>query len=398
MLARSDYPVAHALELLGRHGLEATLLVPTPTGLDKSIMDATSGLREYLETHGYHDYAAQPQGGAHKVQRGTYFVRPGALEKSTVSLYRPPTKSGDPRIWLGAATRRNAAAFNLLALTIVGDVLYVLNMSDPAVRASLEDPASPFRRLVDARRKTSDTAEELLGMLRGVCARGFVRTMRPGDTGVGMTLETLLGIRANSKRTPDYRGIEIKAKRSGRGGRGNRSTLFTKAPNWKLSPVGSALGLLGRRGYENEHGRRQIYHTLCADRPNSRGLALQIDADRDWLKQVHVDSASGRVEHDVTWEMPVLKRDLAAKHKETFWVEAACRGRGRDEEFHYVSVQHTRSPMAGNLPALIEAGIITVDYALHVAGHRVRDHGYLFKIHPDSFGALFPPPAYHVLS
>jgi hypothetical protein len=50
------------------------------------------------------------------------------------------------------------------------------------------------------------------------------------------------------------------------------------------------------------------------------------------------------------------------------------------------------------LPALVEAGVITVDYALHQQGTRARDHGYLFKIDPANLGALFPPPDIHVLS
>ena len=102
-------------------------------------------------------------------------------------------------------------------------------------------------------------------------------------------------------------------------------------------------------------------------------------------------------QHDVTWEMPLLKRDLAVKHKETFWVQARCRGKAEAEEFHYVAVQHTRGPMTGNLPALLEAVVVTVDYALHLKGSRARDHGYLFKIHPENLGALFPPPGTHVL-
>lgn len=398
MLARSDFPVADALALLGKYEIEAALLVPTPTGLDKSIMDATSALREYLEQRGYHDFTAQPQGGAHKILRDTYFVRPASLEKSRVSLYRPPTKNGDPRIWLGAATRGNAAAFNLLALTVVNDTLYVLNMSDAAVRASIDDPASPFRRIVDANRKTSDAVGELLEKLRGISARGFIATLRPGDTGVGMTLETLLGIAANSKQAPDYKGIELKAKRSGRAGNSNRSTLFSKVPSWKLSPVGDAIGLLHRRGYTDGDGRLALYHTLRGTKPNSLGLMLEIDAEQDWLKQVHVDPETGKKQHDVTWEMPSLKSDLAAKHKETFWIQAKCRGKGECEEFHYVAVQHTRGPMVGNLPALIEAGVVTVDYALHYNGTRARDHGYLFKIHPSNLGALFPPPDFHALS
>lgn len=98
MLQRSDFPVPEALALLARHGVDAALLVPTATGLEKSIMDATEGLREYLLEAGYHDYSKQAQGTAAKVSRDVFFVGPSALERSTASLYRPETKSGDPRI------------------------------------------------------------------------------------------------------------------------------------------------------------------------------------------------------------------------------------------------------------------------------------------------------------
>jgi hypothetical protein len=53
---------------------------------------------------------------------------------------------------------------------------------------------------------------------------------------------------------------------------------------------------------------------------NSLGLALEIDGQQDRLKQVHFEPATRRVEHDVTWELSVLRQDLAAKHRDTFWV------------------------------------------------------------------------------
>jgi hypothetical protein len=398
MLAKSDFPVAEALALLARHGVDAALLVPTPTGLQKSIIDATGGLRDYLEERGYHDFGCQGQGSEHKVTRPVHFVQPTSLVASTVSLYRPTTKSGDPRIWLGAETRDNARALNLLALTVLGGDLFVLNMSDPGVRRSLEDAGSPFRKVVDTRRVASSASDELLARLREVAARGFVKTLRAGDTGVGMTLETMLGIAANSARAPDFKGIELKAKRSRLGSSVNRSTLFSKVPNWKLSPVQSAMGLLRRRGYRDPAGRLQLYHTLHGDRLNSLGLMLKVDGGNDWLKQVHVDAASKREEHDVTWELEKLRADLAAKHRETFWVHAITRGRHADEEFHYVEVMHTRTPMVRNFAALVEAGVITVDYLLHQQGDRARDHGYLFKIHPGNLDALFPRPAVHALA
>jgi hypothetical protein len=397
MLQRSDYPVAEALALLARHRIDATLLVPTATGLGKSIMDATEGLRDYLSESGYHDFKVQGQGQANKVTREVFFVRPQSLERSNGSFYRPETKSGDPRIWLGAATRRNAGALNLLALTIQNGDLYVLNMSDVAVRQSLADPASPFMRVAMAARVASPASGELLDMLRSVSAQGYIRTRRAGDTGVGMTLETMLGIQANSARAPDYKGIELKASRRRPAGLTNRSTLFSKVPSWKLSPVGSAAGLLQRRGYHGEDGRLQLYQTLSGSRVNARGLMLEVEAANHWLKQVHLDAETRAVTHDTTWELRVLEADLAAKHSETFWVRAACRGTGADEEFHYLEVHHTQKPLTRNLSALIEAGTITVDYLLHQTETRVRDHGYLFKIHPTNLPALFPPPEVHRL-
>lgn len=397
MLEKSDFSIVKALEILGKVGVESALLVPTKTGLEKSIFDATDNLRQYLSNLQYHDFRQQGQGQGCKIQREAFLVRANSLEKTTVSMYRPETKRGDPRIWLGHSVRSYAVAYNLLAIVVLDSVMYILNMSDRAVRSSLTNDDSPFRKIVDQYTLPSSVAGELLGLLRGISQQGFVKTLRSGDTGVGYTLETLLGISANSRKAPDFKGIEIKAKRSRAGSGVNRSTLFSKAPNWKLSPIGNAKNLLVMRGYDDKNGRRSLYHTLDAAEPNSLGLILEIDPECDWLKQVYVDPSSGARVHDVTWEIPILKNDLAAKHQETFWVKAFCRGRGSMEAFHYVEVQHTQKAMTANLPALIEAGVITVDYALHYNGARARDHGYLFKIRPDSLGALFPPPRVHLL-
>jgi hypothetical protein len=74
---------------------------PTRTGLEKSILDATEVFREFLEANGVHDYSRQPQGTDFKVIWPTvlYDDHGASVRTSTASLYRPVTKSGDPRIW-----------------------------------------------------------------------------------------------------------------------------------------------------------------------------------------------------------------------------------------------------------------------------------------------------------
>lgn len=54
-------------------GLQVAFLVPTPTGYQKSIMDATIPLREMLREMGIHNYVEQKQGPEFKELVKTYF-------------------------------------------------------------------------------------------------------------------------------------------------------------------------------------------------------------------------------------------------------------------------------------------------------------------------------------
>lgn len=395
MLSQSDVDITRVLERLNHLDLEVAFLVPTVTGIDKLIMDATLPVRRYLASAGCHDYSTQGQGQEHKVKVDAFLVHADRLEPTKASLYRPTTKQGDPRIWFDGL-KKYASARNLLAILFLDGALYVINCSNSAALDSVAVPGSPLGEIVARVRNIEDPAAmELLGMLRDVEKMGFVQTLRPGSTGIGMTLETLLGIEANTSKAPDYKDIELKASRTRPRGATNRVTLFSQAPNWKLSPVGNAWNLLNRLGYVREE-RLQLYHQLDAVRPNSIGLLLEVDEDDGYLRQVHIDGGSRY--HATTWELEKLRSRLVEKHPSTFWVKADTRGKGDKEEFHFSEVHYTRLPRAWNLEPLIEAGTITLDYTLSDKNGRARDHGYLFKIHPKDLGSLFPPARVYKLA
>ena len=88
------------------------------------------------------------------------------------------------------------------------------------------------------------------------------------DTGIGRTVETVLGIPMNDSKQPDYKGIELKSKRE----KANvRSNLFTQSPNWPLSRLKSGKAIVERYGYIPEGYTHKCLHvTLSASKPNSQ--------------------------------------------------------------------------------------------------------------------------------
>lgn len=405
-LAQADRPLADVLGAFASHGIEAGLLVPTPTGLGKGIMDAHAGLREFLKSKGLHDYAAQGQGTANRVLLKAWLVSPGGLRETKASLYRPETKSGDPRIWVyGLAAC--AKPGNVLALLGGDDGLYVVNGSDEALLASAGDPSSVLGSLLARLSpRANPAAEELLGKLREVGSRGFVRTLRPGPTGVGFTLESMLGIPANSRRAPDFKGIEVKASRTvGGGAPATRTTLFSKTPDWGASRY-SALGLVQAFGRPNEQGRQQVYCSL-GNRPNPTfGFYLATDDQVELLHTLRGTPGQPPDAGDeklLQWRLAALRSALAAKHRETFWVKARVRGSGAGECFHYFEAAHTQAPMQANLAPLIDSGHVELDFLLHLkegrgGKPRTRDHGYLFKMWDRHRHLLFAAPRVYSLA
>ena len=394
MLNQSDTNIETISTLILNEGFDVSFLVPTETAMMKSIMDAHGAVRSFLKRNEIHDYEKQSQGL--KKYINVNFITSTDIYEKKISLYRPKTKEGDPRIWI-YDLKKFAVPKNLIALIYSSGSLYAVNCSNnndlkTALERVIPKPVSVM----------SSTASELLSKLKAISQRGMIPSMRIGDTGVGMTLETLLGIQANSSRAPDYNGIELKASRVKKGARRkNKNQLFSKTPNWKLSPVGSAENLVMTRGYIDKDDQYALRHTISGEKPNSLGLYLDIDYTNNYLRQMFTDTncSDFNPKHDMTWVVDDLRKALQKKHNETFWVKALHNNDRDNEYFHYVEVEHTRNPYVDKLEILLETGLITIDYTLHLKENgRARDHGYLFKLKANSIESLFPKPLVYDLT
>ena len=156
-------------------------------------MDAIAPVRQLLFDAQVHDYDKQLQGPENKVLVPTHFVNEDNLTSSAASLYRPVTKKGDPRIWF-SNLRRYCQPCNLLALVVIEKEIYVFNLSNPTVAAGLKQRGFAYSILEEAVQKDAAIAKELLSKLRAIHQQGFLRSITPGDPGVGDTLENALGM------------------------------------------------------------------------------------------------------------------------------------------------------------------------------------------------------------
>ncbi len=374
------------IKLLTENSVELTLIEPTATGLEKSIMDATGSVRTYLKSKSIHDFENQKQGQEYKIQIKSHLIFEDALVNSIASLYRPNTKKGDPRIWFKGLTSF-AKANDILAIVEYQKVLYVLNITQLDLKKLLEARINnPFSELInEINQNTNAIAEELLFKLKEISARGLVPAMLKADTAIGRTLETLLNIDINSSKKPDYKGIELKSYRDKKG---NRKNLFAQVPDWNLSKFSSSAEILNAFGYSRGEDFK-LYCTVSTLVRNSQGLKLKLNAEINHLVE---NSDKSTIGDFVVWGLETLHKRLLEKHNETFWIAADSKIVDGKEYFQYKKVEHTKKPIVSQFDILLEQGIITLDHLIkRKPSGSVVEKGPLFKIKPNALDLLFPP-------
>lgn len=375
------------LAALNASGCSSVLLFVTETALDKGILDATEPMRRLLKAAAVHDYQAQGQGPANKVIKQAIVLGDSSNSQTNVSLYRPVTKKGDPRLWF-SNFKRFASADEVCAVFVQSGTIHLLNLTRSkaadALARGIETPVIRFLR--DAGASANANAKELLLLLTAIAAAGPLKAVCGGDTAVGRSIEAALGIRINSSRNPDFKGIELKSGRSTIVSKETRATLFACVPDWSLSALKSSRAILERFGYERE-GDFQLYCSVTTQRANSQGLRLRVEDAAAWLREYY---AREPVEEVCIWKLEELHSRLAEKHRETFWVKAKSIQRGGNEWFELHSVTHTTRPSAEQFDRLLVDGAVTLDHLIkRTPSGGAHERGPLFKVERQRLPELF---------
>lgn len=209
---------------------------------------------------------------------------------------------------------------------------------------------------------------------------GWVKTHRLGPTGIGKTLEDLLGIPENNIDGPDFGDYELKSCRINSN---SMLTIFTKTPQ----PKGAANTLRMTFGYSSnayDNAEKVLHATLSADRYvriANTGHKLKISCD---ALKISVTAEDEKVY--AYWTREELRKAFEKKYKNKFvYVKAKSQGSGANEQFKYIEAYEVSGFDYEAFVSLLEKGKIFIDlrigqYHGGAKNGQTHDHGTGFRI------------------
>lgn len=224
------------------------------------------------------------------------------------------------------------------------------------------------------------TLDDFIREYRKICDMGWITTHRAGPTGIGKTLEDLLGIPENNIDGPDFGDYELKSCRLDSN---SMLTMFTRAPQ----PARTNTYLRLKYGYSSgayDNDEKVLHATLSADRFTpiaDTGHKLKIWCD---VEGIYIMSEDG-VEN-VFWSRDALKKCFEKKYKNKFvYAKAQSRGTGANEQFRFVEAYEVSGFDYEAFIDLLEEGKIYVDLRIgqyHNGPNKgkTHDHGTGFRI------------------
>lgn len=226
------------------------------------------------------------------------------------------------------------------------------------------------------------TLNETLGRLIELKTRGYVKTHRAGQTGIGKTLEDLLEIEENNISISNTTFAEIK---SARKGSQSMLTLFTKSP----LPQEANTKLLSRFGYVTlESGGRKILHTTAWATGYNQlrgqpGFKVHVTP-----RKLALVSIKG--EEIAYWDEPTLKSSFEKKLHHLLYVLANYRGSGNKEEFWFNEAWFLSGFDFKGFINAVNEGVICIDTRIgQYPDGRTHDHGTGFRVLPDKLNLCF---------
>ncbi len=225
--------------------------------------------------------------------------------------------------------------------------------------------------------------------------KGFIKSHRSGDTGVGKTLEDELGVEENSIQASDIGDVELKANRVGSN---SKITLFTKSPNKR--GVNNKV-LRKKYGYKTEESL-ELNENINVLHTTVNGVDFNTLNGKPFMKLTAVDDrlylehAEDGILEDVYWDEEQLKKAFNKKYpaQKMYHVQAESKLEDGEESFHFTEAYSLEDFSADKMLDSLRTGDLEMDIRLGVYASgknkgKAHDNGTAIRVSPNKLDNCF---------
>ena len=228
-------------------------------------------------------------------------------------------------------------------------------------------------------------------------SKGFIKSHRLSDTGIGKTFEDEIGVIENNLQDVDFMGyIEIKTKREESD---SMLTLFTQAPT---SPKKANRYLQEKYGTpDTVFPEYKVLHTTVSGadyntfNEQKYGFKLECDDENKRLYILVRDNQTGKIlEDNIYYDYETVKSRVEHKCAVIAFIDAETEKRDGWDYFHFTSVKLLSVISFDTFLEGIKTGVVKYDFRIGVYKSGVNkgkyhDHGSGFRIRREDIPKLF---------
>ena len=240
---------------------------------------------------------------------------------------------------------------------------------------------------------TSD--EKFKSELSKIRDKGYIKSHRSGDTGVGKTLEDELGVEENSIQASDIGDVELKANRIGSN---SKITLFTKSPNKR--GVNNKV-LRQKYGYKTDESK-ELNENINVLHTSVNGSGFNTLNGEPFMKltskdnRLYLEHAEDGILEDVYWDEDQLKKAFNKKYptKKMYHVQAESEIQDGVEAFHFTEAYSLEDFSADKMMDGLLSGELEMDIRLGVYASgknkgKPHDNGTAIRVSPNKLDNCF---------
>lgn len=226
----------------------------------------------------------------------------------------------------------------------------------------------------------NETIENFIQKFLKIKNKGWIKSHREHDTGIGKTFEDLMGISENNKENADFGNIEIKTQRKESN---SKVTLFTKAPQ----PRGINKTIRDNYGIVKDSGYKEIHTTFNSLDFNTfqDKFKFKLDIDEE-LKKINIlvkDVKTNEIKNIAFYDFNTLEGILKKKLTNVAYILSENKKEDK-EYFKFTELMLYANVSFDNFLKLLKEGKIVYDIRLgtYKTGKNLgkfHDHGSAFR-------------------